>query len=79
MPDGISVVMASRILGAPIPERVTGGDLMERLCAEAAHVAARPTMREWLSRTARRDADVSPAEVLDELDEQRGDWPDAGR
>lgn len=37
VPDGISVVMASRILGAPIPERVTGGDLMERLCAEAAH------------------------------------------
>lgn len=37
VPDGISVVMASRLLGAPIPERVTGGDLMERMCAEAAH------------------------------------------
>ncbi len=37
VPDGVSVVMASRILGAPIPERVTGGDLMERMCAEAAH------------------------------------------
>ena len=36
LPDGISVVMASRLLGAPIPERVTGGDMMERLCAEAA-------------------------------------------
>ena len=36
VPDGISVVLASRILGQPIPERVTGGDLMERLCAEAA-------------------------------------------
>jgi N-acetylglucosaminyldiphosphoundecaprenol N-acetyl-beta-D-mannosaminyltransferase len=36
VPDGISVVMASRLLGAPIPERVTGGDLMERMCAEAA-------------------------------------------
>jgi N-acetylglucosaminyldiphosphoundecaprenol N-acetyl-beta-D-mannosaminyltransferase len=34
--DGISVVMASRLLGQAIPERVTGGDLMERLCAEAA-------------------------------------------
>jgi len=36
VPDGISVVLASRLLGRPIPERVTGGDLMERLCAEAA-------------------------------------------
>lgn len=36
IPDGISVVLASRLLGQPIPERVTGGDLMERLCADAA-------------------------------------------
>jgi N-acetylglucosaminyldiphosphoundecaprenol N-acetyl-beta-D-mannosaminyltransferase len=36
VPDGISVVLASRLLGVPIPERVTGGDLMERMCAEAA-------------------------------------------
>jgi N-acetylglucosaminyldiphosphoundecaprenol N-acetyl-beta-D-mannosaminyltransferase len=41
VPDGMSVVMASRILGAPIPERVTGGDLMERMCAEAAHYGFR--------------------------------------
>lgn len=34
VPDGISVVLASRLLGYPIPERVTGGDLMEQLCAE---------------------------------------------
>jgi N-acetylglucosaminyldiphosphoundecaprenol N-acetyl-beta-D-mannosaminyltransferase len=37
VPDGVSVVLASRLLGFPIPERVTGGDLMERMCAEAAH------------------------------------------
>lgn len=37
VPDGISVVLASRLLDVPIPERVTGGDLMERMCAEAAH------------------------------------------
>jgi N-acetylglucosaminyldiphosphoundecaprenol N-acetyl-beta-D-mannosaminyltransferase len=36
VPDGISVVMASRLLQSPIPERVTGGDLMERMCADAA-------------------------------------------
>lgn len=41
VPDGISVVMASRVLGEPIPERVTGGDLMERLCREAAHYGFR--------------------------------------
>ncbi len=35
VPDGISVVLASRWLGQPVPERVTGGDLMERLCIES--------------------------------------------
>lgn len=41
IPDGVSVVMASRLLGVPIPKRVTGGDLMERMCAEAAHYGFR--------------------------------------
>lgn len=36
IPDGISVVLAAHLLGHPIPERVTGGDLMERLCIESA-------------------------------------------
>lgn len=36
VPDGISVVIASRLLGQPIPERVPGGELMERLCEECA-------------------------------------------
>jgi N-acetylglucosaminyldiphosphoundecaprenol N-acetyl-beta-D-mannosaminyltransferase len=36
VPDGVSIVLASRLLGEPVPERVTGGDLMERLCIEAA-------------------------------------------
>jgi N-acetylglucosaminyldiphosphoundecaprenol N-acetyl-beta-D-mannosaminyltransferase len=36
VPDGISVVLAARLLGQPIPERVTGGDFMERLCVESA-------------------------------------------
>ncbi|HTV06511.1 MAG TPA: WecB/TagA/CpsF family glycosyltransferase [Acidobacteriaceae bacterium] len=36
VPDGISVVLAARLLGQPVPERVTGGDLMERLCIQAA-------------------------------------------
>jgi N-acetylglucosaminyldiphosphoundecaprenol N-acetyl-beta-D-mannosaminyltransferase len=41
VPDGMSVVMASRLLGVTLPERVTGGDLMERMCAEAAHYGFR--------------------------------------
>jgi N-acetylglucosaminyldiphosphoundecaprenol N-acetyl-beta-D-mannosaminyltransferase len=36
IPDGISIVLAARLLGKPVPERVTGGDLMERLCEESA-------------------------------------------
>lgn len=34
--DGISVVMAGRLLGVPIPERVTGIDLLDDLLAAAA-------------------------------------------
>ncbi|HEX5235962.1 MAG TPA: WecB/TagA/CpsF family glycosyltransferase [Silvibacterium sp.] len=36
VPDGVSIVLAARLLHQPVPERVTGGDLMERLCIEAA-------------------------------------------
>ena len=36
IPDGISVVIASRILGGNISERVPGGELMESLCLAAA-------------------------------------------
>lgn len=40
LPDGVGVVWASRILGAPVPERVTGVDMMEsilHLCQEETH------------------------------------------
>lgn len=36
-PDGIGLVWASRLLGAPLPERVTGIDMVEELCRRAAH------------------------------------------
>ena len=36
VPDGISIVLAARLLGHPVPERVPGGELMERLCLESA-------------------------------------------
>jgi N-acetylglucosaminyldiphosphoundecaprenol N-acetyl-beta-D-mannosaminyltransferase len=34
-PDGMSLVWAARLLGSPIPERVTGIDLLEALLARA--------------------------------------------
>lgn len=36
VPDGASIVLASRLLGTPLQERVAGCDLMERLCGECA-------------------------------------------
>lgn len=56
-----------------------GVSVPELLRAEAARVAARPSMRGWLNRTRRRSSDLESAEILDSLDEQRGIWPDAGR
>lgn len=35
-PDGAGVVLASRLLGSPVPERVAGADLVEALAAAAA-------------------------------------------
>ena len=39
LPDGIGVIMASKLLGKPLRERVRGVDLMENLCKE---VSKRP-------------------------------------
>ncbi len=36
VPDGVSILLAGRLLQHPLPERVPGGDLMEQLCALAA-------------------------------------------
>ncbi len=54
---------------------VTVPDLLRR---EAARIAARPSMSEWLARTRRRPTELSSDEVVAALDEVRGDWPDAG-
>ncbi|MGH9243499.1 MAG: hypothetical protein ACRD29_04130 [Acidimicrobiales bacterium] len=51
----------------------------ELLCREAARLAARPSIEEWLVRTRRRASDNTSAEVVEGLDEFRGLWPDAGR
>ena len=52
----------------------------ELLRREAARIAARPSMEEWLARTARRPpSGVTPEEIVAALDEIRGPWPDADR
>ena len=57
-------------------EGITVPELLRR---EAARLAARPSVAQWLARTGRRPSTVSTAEVLATLDEWRGDWPDADR
>jgi plasmid stability protein len=55
---------------------LTVPDLLRR---EAARLAARPTVEEWLARTRRRPTDITTAEVIEALDEVRGPWPDDRR
>jgi hypothetical protein len=55
-----------------------GISVPELLRAEAARLAARPSMEEWLKRTRRRSSLLGHLEIRDALDEQRGGWPDAG-
>ena len=51
----------------------------ELLRREAARLAARPSIAEWLRRTGRRPSQIATPEVLATLDEWRGEWPDARR
>ncbi len=70
--DDVYAALARRAAEAGI----TVPDLLRR---EAARLAARPSVEEWLARTRRRPSDIDRAEVLDAIDELRGLWPDAGR
>ena len=56
-----------------------GISVPELLRAEAARLAARPSVGEWLTRTRRRSSPLGSFEILAALDEQRGSWPDACR
>jgi hypothetical protein len=51
----------------------------ELLRREAGRLATRPTVASWLRQTRRRPTATTTAEVIEALDELRGDWPDAGR
>lgn len=55
-----------------------GVSVPELLRGEAARLAARPTVTEWLERTRRRNSPLGHAETIAALDELRGPWPDAG-
>lgn len=54
---------------------LTVPDLLRR---EAARLASRPTVDEWLARTRRRPSAIDRAEVLEALDELRGPSPTSG-
>lgn len=69
--DEVYVALARRAADA-------GLTVPELLRREAVRLARRPTVDEWLERTRRRPSAISRAEVIEALDEIRGDWPDAG-
>lgn len=61
VPDGTSLVWASRLLGTPLPERVAGVDLFEDVCAASAGTGlriflfgGRPGAAEGAARVLRR-------------------------
>jgi len=66
---------------AALSERAAAAGLSvpELLRVEAARLAARPSIEEWLARTRRRASTIDTAAVVEALDELRGDWPDARR
>jgi hypothetical protein len=65
--------------GLAVRAAEAGVTVPELLRREATRIASRPSMTEWLSRTARRPSGITRQQVLSALDETRGPWPDAGR
>jgi hypothetical protein len=55
-----------------------GISVPELLRRHATRLAARPSVDEWLRRTARRSSEVPRESVIDALDVWRGPWPVAG-
>lgn len=69
--DDVYSALARRAAAAGL----TVPDLLRR---EAARLATRPTVDEWLERTRRRPSAIRRAEIVEALDEIRGEWPHAG-
>ena len=53
-----------------------GPTVPELLRREAARLAGRPLLAEWLERTRRGPSAVTRRSVIDSLDELRGNWPE---
>lgn len=56
-----------------------GLSVPELLRREAARLAARPSVEEWLERTRRRPGPAPSEDVIAAFDELRGPWPGARR
>jgi antitoxin FitA len=56
-----------------------GVTVPELLRREIVRLVSRPSMAEWLDRTRRRSSNITREQILADLDEIRGPWPDAGR
>lgn len=56
----------------------SGVSVPELLRREIERLARLPSVETWLARTRRRPSDISRSEILDTLDELRGEWPHAG-
>lgn len=56
-------------------EGITVPELLRR---EAARLASRPSIAEWLRRTGRRPSQIPTEDILQTIDEWRGEMPDAG-
>lgn len=56
-----------------------GLSVPELVRRELTRIARRPTVTEWLERTRRRPSAIGRSEVVDTLDDLRGEWPDARR
>lgn len=53
----------------------TGISVPELLRGEVVRLARRPSVPAWLERTRRRPSAVTRGEVLEALDDLRGEWP----
>ena len=81
MPKTIQIRDVDDAVYAGLAKRAAeaGVTVPELLRRDAARLAARPTLDEWLERTRRRPSGITPEEVVAALDESRGPSPDADR
>lgn len=56
-----------------------GVSVPELIRREITRLARRPTVGAWLDRTRRRPSSIERSEIVETLDDLRGDWPDADR